>query len=232
MGDLTENFSLHEFRSRRSNTHVPRELWSNVLMLARELEVIRAVRGTALSLTSGYRTLADHEAIYREMGRPAPPGSQHLVAKAADFEVQGISPTETYCAVVRLIERGSVRNGGLGWYGPNHPIHYDIESPRRWTTVGSYPDCSRYQLPSQPTPAPQMEEEPDMALLPPTLIKVHPQDAIWLTSYGNQDRRHVRTGEEVSAYGLAGIQYVELDRANPAHRIFILTFDAIPIATP
>ena len=57
--------------------------------------------------------------------------SQHILGKAADISIKGLSPLEVYNVIERLIENGDMLQGGLGLY--DSFIHYDIRGERaRW----------------------------------------------------------------------------------------------------
>ena len=57
--------------------------------------------------------------------------SQHIMGKAADIAIKGLSPLEVYKTIERLIENGDMLQGGLGLY--DSFVHYDIRGERaRW----------------------------------------------------------------------------------------------------
>lgn len=67
-------------------------IWANLTRLARELERLRAAfGGRAVVITSAWRSWRIHAAIYRDLGRTPPKGSQHLLALAADVVIPGVS---------------------------------------------------------------------------------------------------------------------------------------------
>ncbi len=146
---LTPNFNLAEFAShdRGLITPVPAEHMANVTELARNLQRLRDKLGTAITVTSSYRTLA-HNINVGGVG-----DSRHLTASAADFVVPGVLNADVYCAIEDLIREGRMRNGGLGYYGEgNNHIHYDTRpTPTRWPGQG-------VALPVCPPPQPEEEE--------------------------------------------------------------------------
>ena len=150
---LAPNFALWEFASsdRGLITPVPDSLMSNVTELARNLQKLRDKLGTAITVTSGYRSRTHNTNV------GGVSDSRHLTATAADFVVPGRSHADVYCATEALIRDGRMRNGGLGYYGEglsNH-IHYDTRNtPSRWTGTGiAVPDC--------PPPQPEEDEMTD-----------------------------------------------------------------------
>ena len=50
--------------------------------------------------------------------------SKHLVGKASDISVKGLTPLEVYNTIERLIKNGDMLQGGLGLYDTF--VHYDI----------------------------------------------------------------------------------------------------------
>jgi hypothetical protein len=143
-GDLTPSFSLHEFASR--GTPVPPEYRANVRRVAENLQVLRDQLGRAIGIVSGYRT-PEHNTSVGGKTR-----SQHLTASAADIQVTGLSPAQTYCTIEELIGQGRVRQGGLGIYSTF--VHYDIRGHRaRWTGRGvTIPNCSSVVVPGSALP--------------------------------------------------------------------------------
>ena len=133
-GQLTKNFHVREFYS--GSTPVPEHLMGNLRRLAQNLQVLRDYLDLPITINSGYRT-PDHNA---SIGGAR--NSQHLVAKAADIHVAGMTPSQVYCAVLRLIGAGRMEEGGLGIYTGH--VHYDVRGAKaRWTGGGaSAPSCS------------------------------------------------------------------------------------------
>jgi len=120
MGDLTEHFSWSEFAC-KDGTPVPDSLESNVETLAKQLEILRHLLGDRpVTIVSGYRTVA-----YNKKCGGAK-RSQHLLAKAADIRVKGLGVREIHAVIKQAILDGSVTKGGLGFYGSQGFVHYDI----------------------------------------------------------------------------------------------------------
>lgn len=113
MGDISKNFSMWEFDC-KDGTLLPPEYHSNAFRLVKEvLQPMRASFGRAITVHSGYRTEEYNERVDGE------PRSQHLVAKAADIDIDGVSEDD-----VQTFVRGYMlcrhlfykHGGGVGWY--------------------------------------------------------------------------------------------------------------------
>ena len=125
---LTKNFSLHEFKC-RDGTVVPEEYMENVQELAENLQVLREHIGKPIIVISGYRSPEYNRKI------DGARRSQHLVAKAGDLIVNGMTPDEVKEAIVHLIKEGKMKKGGVGLY--THFTHYDVRGfNRRWYGKG------------------------------------------------------------------------------------------------
>lgn len=122
---LTENFSLHEFNC-KDGTPVPEQFYPNVKELANNLQIIRDyIKQPLLISGSGYRTKSHNAKV------GGAPKSQHLTASAADITAKGYTPKELAVIIETLIEKGKVKQGGLGIY-PSF-VHYDIRGIKaRW----------------------------------------------------------------------------------------------------
>lgn len=116
MGDLSAHFSASEFAEHGSGKqHV---IDPELLQV---LERIRALRGRAVSIVSGYRS----PAYNRRIG--GAPNSQHVVGRAADLK-QGV------CTVEEAISCGARGVGHCnGW-----AVHVDVR-PARTPVV--FADC-------------------------------------------------------------------------------------------
>lgn len=124
-GNVTANFSWAEFAC-RDGTPVPEMYRDNVRQLAAQLEKIRAAfGGRRISINSAYR----HPSYNRSVGGAS--NSMHVYAKAADFNVAGVSPQQVRRTIEGLISQGKVAQGGMGAY--SNFTHYDIRGYRsRW----------------------------------------------------------------------------------------------------
>ena len=115
MGDLTQNFSLREFRC-KDGTDVPEELLDNVQLLAENLQKLRDRLGAPITVMSAYRS----PAYNRRVGGVK--RSQHLLATAADIKVRNHSPADVQGIVISMIKSGELHQGGVGVY-PSF-LHY------------------------------------------------------------------------------------------------------------
>ena len=125
---ITENFSLHEFRC-RDGSDVPEEYMENVRELCENLQVLRDYIQKPITVISGYRSPTYNRKI------DGARRSQHLLAKAGDLIVKGMTPGEVKEAIVHLIKEGKMKKGGVGLY--TYFTHYDVRGfNRRWYGKG------------------------------------------------------------------------------------------------
>lgn len=121
---MTEHFSREEFRS-KDGAFFPKHAQENLQILAEQLEVLREHFQKPITINSGYRS-PEHNA---KIGGTE--NSQHLLGKAADIVIDGISPDEVADAIEFLIEGKMMKQGGLGRYVDF--THYDIRGKKsRW----------------------------------------------------------------------------------------------------
>jgi len=121
---LEKNFSLHEFKC-KDGTEVPEDLIDNVRLLAENLQVLRDHIEKPIIIISGYRTLGYNTKI------GGAKRSLHLVAKAGDIVVPGITPLEIKDTILQLIKEGKMKEGGIGIYSTF--VHYDVRGWKaRW----------------------------------------------------------------------------------------------------
>lgn len=50
--------------------------------------------------------------------------SQHLQAKASDIRVEGVTPAQVQQTILKLIDQGKMKKGGVGIYETF--VHYDV----------------------------------------------------------------------------------------------------------
>ncbi len=121
---ITQHFKRHEFDC-HDGTIVPDCYIHNLRVLCDQLEILRAILHRPIIINSGYRT----EDYNKRIG--GSPNSQHLLAKAADIRVTGISPHQLSTIIEELINKKSMLEGGLGVYLTF--VHYDIRGKKaRW----------------------------------------------------------------------------------------------------
>ena len=121
---MTLNFTL-EGDLNRGRFALSEEVRSNLLELANNLEVLRAHFNAPVTVNSAYRSPEHNAAV------GGAKNSQHLLGKAADVVIKGVSPNEVADALEFLIEVGLMKEGGVGRYDTF--THYDIRGTKaRW----------------------------------------------------------------------------------------------------
>lgn len=121
---LTKNFKLSEFDC-KDGTPVPDILLPNVKELCDNLQKLRDAIGKPIHINSAFRTVSYNEKV------GGASKSQHLLGKAADITVNGMTPKEVADKIEELIKAGKMKQGGLGRY--NNFTHYDIRGKKaRW----------------------------------------------------------------------------------------------------
>ena len=124
MAKITTNFSLEEFNS-KCGRPIPNNVLTNIIELAKNLQVLRNAVNKSISITSGYRS-PEHNAKIK-----GAKDSQHVKGTAADIKVAGMTPKEVALVIEGLIEKGKIKQGGIGIY-PSW-VHYDIRGTKaRW----------------------------------------------------------------------------------------------------
>ena len=105
---------------------MPDSVLVNVKELAKNLQIIRDLVCVPITINSAYRN-----AIYNKQIGGANK-SLHLVGKASDITIQGLTPKEVHTLLSDLMEEGTIAEGGLGSY--NSFTHYDIRGTKaRWS---------------------------------------------------------------------------------------------------
>ena len=127
---LTPNFTVYEFRCRDG---------SDVVMIDESLVVllqcIREHFGKAVTITSGYRTEHYNNVTLPAKGIKTSRNSQHLLGRAADIQVTGVS-VEAVAAYAESLMPGW---GGVGRYPVKSGrakgwVHVDTRANKsRWT---------------------------------------------------------------------------------------------------
>ena len=128
---LTENFSKREFDC-KDGTTTPDDLMDNLRKLAENLQKIRDEIGSPIRVMSGYRSPEYNKRV------GGAKKSQHVLAKAADLQVSGMSTTDLANTIKQLIKDGVVDPGGVGLYETF--VHYDVRGRNaRWYGKGMRP---------------------------------------------------------------------------------------------
>jgi uncharacterized protein YcbK (DUF882 family) len=124
MAKLTKNFSLDEFKC-KDGSDIPNNALSNIIELAKNLQVLRDAVGKTITITSGYRSQKHNAKI------GGAKNSQHVKGTASDIKVKGMTAKEVARAIEELIASGKMKEGGIGIY-PTW-VHYDIRGvKKRW----------------------------------------------------------------------------------------------------
>ena len=124
---LTRNFNLNEFAS-KDGADMPPEVFKNVALVAKNLQVLRDFVGQPIKVNSGYRSPAHNKSI------GGASKSQHVKGKAADIVIKGHKPEVVAEIIIELIKDGKMSQGGIGVY--NTFTHYDIRgTAARWSNV-------------------------------------------------------------------------------------------------
>lgn len=126
---LTEHFSLAELTDsptamRKGISNLPNDTAiGNLQRVAETLELVRALFGKPLVISSGYRSSALNSAVGGSKN------SAHLTGLAADFTVPGITPSDTAKAIVKagimfdqLIYEGTWVHLGLSVSAPRNEV--------------------------------------------------------------------------------------------------------------
>ena len=121
---ITKNFYLDEFMC-RDKSDVSLDVFVNIVKLAVQMQIIRDYFGASITINSAYRS----PSYNKKIGGAS--RSQHVLGKACDFNVKGLTPYDVSDALENLMQDGTIVNGGLGEYDTF--THYDIRSkPARW----------------------------------------------------------------------------------------------------
>lgn len=124
---LTKNFNKSEFES-KDGSDMPNEVFYNIQKVANQLQFLRGYLGRSITVNSAYRS-PEHNASIGGVKN-----SQHILGKASDIVVSGLSTIEVYNTIEELISKGDMLQGGLGLY--NSFVHYDIRGTKaRWNNT-------------------------------------------------------------------------------------------------
>lgn len=132
MGDLSEHFSMREFACKCCGVS---RVDPDLLM---GLEELRRIAGAPIVINDGFRC-GKHNAAVGGVGH-----SEHTQARAADFEIPGLTLAEMYALAERVPQ---FRNGGIGIYDQRF-LHVDVRGyVARWARVkGVYTSIERSGL--------------------------------------------------------------------------------------
>lgn len=113
----TENFKIEELEFL---CKVPDDLLDNAQEVLENLQVLRSEVKRPIKIIpgGGYR---DEKANAQCKGAK---DSQHMQAKASDIRVEGLTPTQVRDTIIKLINAGKMKRGGVGLYSTF--VHYDV----------------------------------------------------------------------------------------------------------
>ena len=125
---MTKNFSKEEFdcKCNCGVCEMPINIYHNIVKVANQLQILRNYIGKPITINSGYRS-EEYNASIKGSSKK----SQHVMGRAADIVVKGMSPLAVHTTIELLIEKGDMLQGGLGLY--DSFVHYDIRGTKaRW----------------------------------------------------------------------------------------------------
>jgi uncharacterized protein YcbK (DUF882 family) len=121
---ITNNFNLQEFES-KCGREMPSQVVTNIIELAKNLQVLRDEVKKSIQITSGYRS-PEHNAKVK-----GAKNSMHVLGMAADIKVAGMTPKQVAEVIERLIAEKKMKEGGIGIY--KTWLHYDYRNTKaRW----------------------------------------------------------------------------------------------------
>ena len=125
---MTKNFSKEEFdcKCNCGVCEMPINIYHNMVKVANQLQILRNYIGKPITINSGYRS-EEYNASIKGSSKK----SQHVMGRAADIVVKGMTPLAVHTTIELLIEKGDMLQGGLGLY--DSFVHYDIRGTKaRW----------------------------------------------------------------------------------------------------
>jgi uncharacterized protein YcbK (DUF882 family) len=138
------NYFLRDWRN-DEQTRMDPQLFDILWEVSREVDTKEAIR-----IVSSYRSPATNSML-RRRSRGVAKFSQHMLGKAIDFNIPGVSVEELRAAGMRL------QRGGVGFY-PGSFVHVDVGSVRHWPRMTHdqlarvFPDGRTVHLPSNGQP--------------------------------------------------------------------------------
>ena len=121
---MTKNFSKEEFDC-SDGSEMNIAIYHNMVKVANQLQILRNYIGKPITVNSAYRSQEYNASI------GGAKNSQHIMGRAADIVVKGMSPLAVHTTIELLIEKGDMLQGGLGLY--DSFVHYDIRGTKaRW----------------------------------------------------------------------------------------------------
>src|SRR5882762_5124829 len=140
------NYFLRDWRN-DDQTRMDPQLFDILWEVTREVDAKTPIR-----IVSSYRSPATN-AMLRRRSRGVAQFSQHMLGKAIDFNIEGVSIEELRVAGLRL------QRGGVGFY-PGSFVHVDVGSVRHWPRMTHdqlarvFPNGRTVHVPSDGQPLP------------------------------------------------------------------------------
>ena len=121
---MTKNFSKEEFDC-NDGSEMPINIYHNMVKVANQLQILRDELKKPIHINSAYRS----EEYNASIGGVK--DSQHIMGRAADIVIKGMTPIEVSEVIEDLIQKGDMLQGGIGIYSSF--VHYDIRGTKaRW----------------------------------------------------------------------------------------------------
>tara|TARA_R110002049_G_scaffold230684_4_gene402817 strand:- start:249 stop:629 length:381 start_codon:yes stop_codon:yes gene_type:complete len=121
---MTKNFSKEEFDC-NDGSEMPINVYHNMVKVANQLQTLRDYIGKPIQVNSAWRS----EEYNASIGGVK--NSQHIMGRAADIVIKGMTPIEVSKIIEELVGKGDMLQGGLGIYSSF--VHYDIRGTKaRW----------------------------------------------------------------------------------------------------
>lgn len=121
MTQLSKNFTLEEFAC-HDGTPVPAEFVQDMTRLPKLvnnlLQPLRDRLQRKIRIVSGYRSPTHNHFV------GGAKHSQHMEARAADIEVEGMAPSDVHAVILEMAAKGEIEAGGLGLY--ESWVHVDV----------------------------------------------------------------------------------------------------------
>mgnify|MGYP003651344930 FL=1 len=119
---MTKNFSKEEFDC-NDGSEMNIAIYHNMVKVANQLQILRNYIGKPITINSGYRS-EEYNASIKGSSKK----SQHVMGRAADITVKGMTPLAVHTTIELLIDKGDMLQGGLGLY--DSFVHYDIRGTK------------------------------------------------------------------------------------------------------
>ena len=121
---MTKNFSKEEFDC-NDGSEMPINIYHNMVKVANQLQTLRNFLNKPIHINSAYRS----EEYNASIGGVS--NSQHIMGRAADIVIKGMTPIEVSEVIEDLIKKGDMLQGAIGIYSSF--VHYDIRGTKaRW----------------------------------------------------------------------------------------------------